>query len=198
MTDPSVIQTLLMPKYQNETGPNVRKWLSDSNVKYVHEAGPYEKISAKLLLNGSHVPSDETVDCLSTSGSMRVIEGIILLYEWMVKRMLKKFNPTSMMRILELGFLICRQIPCMFDKTTVDNGQSKFSTQTTDEGSHNCHQYAQCNNLCSGFECSFGYNGDGIQTGGTDFANYGHFSKFRFLQYSPSRQLPDRAWSTAQ
>ena len=130
MTDPSVIQTLLMPKYQNENGPNVRKWLSDSNVKYVHEAGPYEKISAKLLLNGSHVPSEETVfqcliDCLSTSSSMRVIEGIIPLFEWMVRRMLKKLNPSSMMRILELGFLICQQIPCKC--STLKN--SNYNTQ---------------------------------------------------------------------
>ena len=30
----------------------------------------------------------------------------------MVKRLLKKLNPISMMRIMELGFLICQQIPC--------------------------------------------------------------------------------------
>ena len=97
MTDPSVIQTLLMPKYNNETGPNVRKWLSDSNVKYVHEAGPYEKISAKLLLNVNNVPSDETVfqcliDCLTSANSMKegllfvIISIVVVLFYKLIQR----------------------------------------------------------------------------------------------------------------
>ena len=54
--DLSVIQTLLMPKYHNETGPNVRKWLSDSNVKYIHENGPYETNLIKTLLDSNGMP----------------------------------------------------------------------------------------------------------------------------------------------
>jgi len=45
-----------MPKYHNETGPNVRKWLSDSNVKYIHENGPYETNLIKTLLDSNGMP----------------------------------------------------------------------------------------------------------------------------------------------
>ena len=85
--------------------------------KYVHEAAPYEKISAKLLLNGNLVPSEETVfhcliDCLAGSSSMVVVENVIPLFEWIVDRVVKKLNHNVIMKVLELGFLICQRIPC--------------------------------------------------------------------------------------
>ena len=86
-------------------------------LQYVHEAAPYEKISAKLLLNGNLVPSEETVfhcliDCLASSSSMAVVENVVPLFEWIVDRVVKKLNHNVIMKVLELGFLICQRIPC--------------------------------------------------------------------------------------
>ena len=69
ITDPAgdlnVIQTLLMPRYPAEKGANVRRWLSDSSVKYVRDSGPYEKNLIKSILNSKNLPHEDIIfQCL--------------------------------------------------------------------------------------------------------------------------------------
>ena len=82
ITDPAsdlnVIQTLLMPRYPAEKGANVRRWLSDSSVKYVRDSGPYEKNLIKSILNGKNLPHEDIIfQCLFESTTQATPINII-------------------------------------------------------------------------------------------------------------------------
>ena len=54
-----------MPRYPAEKGANVRRWLSDSSVKYVRDSGPYEKNLIKSILNSKNLPHEDIIfQCL--------------------------------------------------------------------------------------------------------------------------------------
>ena len=65
------------------------------------------------------MPSDETIfqcliECINDQESLLVIEEIIPIFSWLIKRLVKcskKLNAV-LLRVLEFTFTICEKIPC--------------------------------------------------------------------------------------
>ena len=91
ITDPAsdlnVIQTLLMPRYPAEKGANVRRWLSDSSVKYVRDSGPYEKNLIKSILNSKNLPHEDIIfQCLFETTTQTTPINIIEARDLLTKK----------------------------------------------------------------------------------------------------------------
>ena len=112
-----------MPSFKNVTADDescqVRKWLSDSSVKYNAESGLYEKNFTQIVLDRYNLPRMNIllqclIDCLVGSTAQMLIEESIPIFIWIIDRFKsgKHNEDLSMINIMEMTFLICDKLHC--------------------------------------------------------------------------------------
>lgn len=140
IADVDIIQTMLLPSYKNSSveddGGQVRKWLSDSSVKYNAESGLYEKNFTQIVLDRYNLPRMNIllqclIDCLIDSSSQILVEESVPIFIWIIDRFKtgKNNQNVSMVNILEMTFLICDKLPCRCTESSNANYSPFNSTR---------------------------------------------------------------------